>query len=384
VGWSRRLATIAGSSGSIGNGCIGAAGECRRRKAPVNARIARHDVSLAPLTTLRLGGPAARMVDLDRESDVFDAVREAPVDAFFVLGEGSNVVVGDGGFPGLVARMAIRGVSVTADRDRVVVDVGAGEPWDGFVARAVDEGWRGVECLSGIPGLVGGTPIQNVGAYGQEVGDTIAGVRAFDCEAGGFVDLEPAQCGFGYRASVFKRSRRWIVTGVRFVFEVGAHAAPVRYGELSTALAAATDGAAPVPLRTVRETVVALRRRKGMVLDPGDPDSVSAGSFFVNPVVDGQRLAAVEAAAGARPPSFDAGPGRHKLAAAWLVERAGFPKGWGDGRVGVPRKHALALVNRGGASAAELLSAARQIRDGVRTRFGVELEPEPVFVGCTW
>jgi UDP-N-acetylmuramate dehydrogenase len=345
--------------------------------------FARTAVPLAPLTTLRLGGPAARLVELEREQDVVDAVREADArgEELFVLGGGSNVVVGDAGFPGLVARMALRGVRVRDEGERVVVDAAAGEGWDALVARAVGEGWCGVECMSGIPGLVGATPIQNVGAYGQEVCDTIARVRAFDRAAGAFVEMAPAACGFGYRASVFKRSDRWIVTGVRFAFERGRDA-PVRYGELARALGVKQGQRAPSA--RVRETVIALRRGKGMVLDEGDPESVSAGSFFVNPIVDARALADIETRAGERPPRFDAGEGRYKVAAAWLVERAGFCRGWGEGRVGVSRKHALALVNRGGATARELLGVARAIVDGVRARFGVTLEPEPVLVGCSW
>ncbi len=341
-------------------------------------------VPLAPLTTLQIGGPAARMADLDREADVADAVRDADQcqEPLFVLGEGSNVVVADEGFPGLVVRMLLRGIDVRREGDRVVLDVAAGEPWDALVALAVAEGWRGLECMSGIPGLVGGTPIQNVGAYGQEVGETITRVRVFDRTAGAFIDMDRSACGFGYRASVFKRNERYIVTSVRFELEVGDSSVPLRYAELTTALS--VEPGAQVPLKDARETVVALRRRKGMVVDPQDPESVSAGSFFVNPVVDAARLAAVEAKAGERPPRFDAGDGQFKLAAAWLVERAGFPKGWGAGRVGVSRKHALALVNRGGATAMELLDAARTIRDGVWAKFGVELEPEPVLVGCSW
>jgi len=343
----------------------------------------RTDVPLAPLTTLRIGGPAARMVELEREEDVPEAIRDAsaPGGSLFVLGEGSNVVVGDEGFSGLVARMCIRGVQVRAGGDRVVVDVGAGESWDGLVARAVEEGWRGVASMSGIPGLVGATPIQNVGAYGEEVSDTIVGVRAFDREAGAFVELAPSACGFGYRASVFKGLSRWIVTRVRFAFERGEETV-VRYGELARALSLSEGAVAPS--RVVRETVIELRRAKGMVLRDDDPDSVSAGSFFVNPVVDAGRLAVIEASAGERPPRFDAGGGRWKVPAAWLVERAGFSKGWGTGRAGVSRQHALALVNRGGATARELLEVARAIRGGVEARFGVLLEPEPVLVGCSW
>jgi len=340
-------------------------------------------VPLAPLTTLRVGGPAARLVDLATEGDVVDAVHDADVrhEPLFVLGGGSNVLCADEGFPGLVGHMAIRGIEARREGDCVVVDAGAGEGWDVLVARAVDEGWRGVASLSGIPGLVGATPIQNVGAYGEEVSETIASVRAFDRASGGFIDMAPAACGFGYRASVFKRSERWIVTRVTFAFPRGPDAT-VRYAELARALSVKEGGAAPAAL--VRDTVLALRRAKGMVLDPSDPDSVSAGSFFVNPIVDAPTAARVAQVAGVAPPRFDAGEGRVKLAAGWLVERAGFAKGHGEGRAGVSSKHALALVNRGGATSGELLALARTIRDGVRARFGVTLEPEPVLVGCTW
>jgi len=279
-----------------------------------------------------------------------------------------------------VARMAIRGIEARRQGGRVVVDVGAGEDWDALVARAVDEKWRGVASLSGIPGQVGATPIQNVGAYGQEVAETVALVRVFDRSTLGFQDMAPGDCGFGYRASVFKRSGRWIVTRVRFAFERGDDAV-VRYAELARALSVQEGDA--VPARRVREAVIALRRGKGMVLDARDPDSVSAGSFFVNPIVDAATATRVEALAGEVPPRFGAGEGRVKLAAGWLVERAGFGKGWGSGRAGVSRKHALALVNRGGATSTELLEVARAIRDGVKARFGVTLEPEPVFVGCS-
>jgi UDP-N-acetylmuramate dehydrogenase len=344
----------------------------------------REHVSLAPLTTLRLGGPASRLIDVESEADVVAALclAEDRQEPFLVLGGGSNVVVGDDGFPGVVAAMGIRGVAVQRDRARVVVDVGAGEDWDAFVARAVDEGWSGIECMSGIPGRVGGTPVQNVGAYGQEVSDTLVSVQAYDRASAEFVTLPAAACALAYRASLFKRVDRWIVTSVRFSLEASRDAAPIRYAELARALST-EEGARP-PANVVREAILALRRGKGMVLDPDDPESVSAGSFFVNPVVDASGRARVEACAGERPPSFPTGDGRFKIAAAWLVERAGFARGWTAGRVGVSRKHALALVNRGGATTHELLGVARIIRDGVRARFGVELEPEPVFVGCSW
>jgi UDP-N-acetylmuramate dehydrogenase len=342
-----------------------------------------HSVPLAPLTTMRVGGPAARMVSLEREQDLAEVLASADVsrEPIFVLGTGSNVVVGDAGFPGLVLRMALRGIEVRREGDRVRVDVAAGEDWDALVERAVAEGWRGVACISGVPGLVGATPIQNVGAYGQEVRDTIVGVRVFDRRRATFIDLAPAECGFDYRASIFKRDDRWIVTRVSFVFDRDDHES-IRYPELSKALG--VQEGEPAPASRVRETVLALRRGKGMVLDEADPESVSAGSFFVNPIVDVATAAQVEAVAGQRPPGYPAGEGRIKLAAAWLVERAGFARGWTLGRAGVSRKHALAIVNRGGATAAEVLAAARAVRDGVRDRLGVTLEPEPVMIGCEW
>jgi UDP-N-acetylmuramate dehydrogenase len=236
--------------------------------------------------------------------------------------------------------------------------------------------------MSGIPGLVGATPVQNVGAYGQEVSDTITSVRAYDRATAQLVTLAREACAFGYRTSLFKRSDRYIVTSVRFSLALGRSAAPPRYAELARSLSLGDEERAPAS--AVRDAVIRLRRSKGMVLDPGDADSVSAGSFFVNPVLTASEFAALEARAGARPPAFAGPSGSQKVAAAWLVEQAGFPKGWGQGSVGVSRKHALSLVNRGGASSRDLLALARQIREGVSARFGVDLEPEPVFVGCSW
>jgi UDP-N-acetylmuramate dehydrogenase len=342
------------------------------------------DVPLAPLTTLQIGGNAARLAEVEREEDVVEAVRDADArgEPLRVLGGGSNVLISDEGLSGLVARMKIRGIAVQRRSEQTIVEAAAGEDWDALVAQAVDDGWgSGVACMSGIPGLVGATPIQNVGAYGQEVSDTIAGVRVFDRSRGEFCEMAPSACGFGYRASLFKGRDRWIVTRVRFAFAAGRDTS-VRYGELARALALRDGDAAPS--RAVRDAVIALRRAKGMVLDPADGDSVSAGSFFVNPIVDASSLDAIAHAAGERPPCFDAGTSRFKVPAAWLVERAGFAKGWRLGRAGVSRKHALAIVNYGGASARDVLQAARAIRDGVRARFGVALEPEPVLLGCSW
>jgi UDP-N-acetylmuramate dehydrogenase len=340
------------------------------------------DVPLAPMTTLRLGGPAAELVEVETEAEVAEALERAgrAGRAVFVLGGGSNVVVADEGFPGLVVRMASRGVEVRREESRVAVDVAAGEDWDALVARAVDEGWGGIEAMSGIPGLVGATPIQNVGAYGQEVAETITSVRVYDREARAFAELPNEACGFAYRASRFKGGARFVVTRVRFSFGL-AREGTVRYAELARALGVGEGASAPA--RAIRDTVVALRRSKGMVLDPEDPESVSAGSFFVNPVLSASELAALEARAGVAVPRFSAEGGRWKVPAAWLVEHAGFPKGYSVGRVGVSRKHSLALVHRGGGTARELALLASRIEAGVLARFGVRLAREPVMVGFT-
>jgi UDP-N-acetylmuramate dehydrogenase len=259
--------------------------------------------------------------------------------------------------------------------------VEAGEDWDALVARTVGEGWRGIESLSGIPGLVGATPIQNVGAYGQEVSQSLSRVRVYDREEAAFRELPAQDCAFGYRTSRFRGNPRYVVTRVWFVLEP-SKTGVVRYAELARALSVKEGQEAP--LRLLRETVVALRRSKGMVVDRDDPDSTSAGSFFVNPVVDGTTLEHIEISAGERPPRYEAAGGRWKVAAAWLVERAGFSKGFRLGNAGISSKHALAIVNRGGATSSEILQLARAIRAGVKARFGVELEPEPVLLGASW
>lgn len=349
---------------------------------------AKTDVPLAPLTTLGLGGSAARMVEVHEDGDVARALGEADAggEPVVVLGGGSNVVVADEGFPGLALRMCSRGVTPHRDGDRVVMDVAAGEDWDLFVARCVDEDLSGVEALSGIPGLVGATPIQNVGAYGQEVGDVLVDLRAYDRATGTVVTLAKDQCGFGYRSSIFKHRERYVILGVRVALTPGAQSRPLRYRELTQALGVGEGERAP--LREVRESVLALRKAKGMVAGVGDPDAVSAGSFFTNVLLGAEGFAALEARAATLAvglvPSFPEADGRRKVPAAWLVERSGFPKGYGDGAVGVSRKHALALVNRGGGTTRELVALARHIAAGVRQTFGVELVPEPVFVGHAW
>jgi UDP-N-acetylmuramate dehydrogenase len=334
---------------------------------------------LAPLTTIRLGGPARLLVEARTEAELVAAVREAepPV---LVLAGGSNVVIADDGVPGTVVRVATRGVGT--DGDRLVV--AAGESWDELVAGCVERGLQGFECLGGIPGTVGATPIQNVGAYGQEVAETIESVRVLDRATGRVEEMPAAACGFRYRSSVFKYRDRRVVLAVTFVLRRHGRSGPLRYAELARALGVPVGGTAP--LDEVREAVLALRRAKGMVIDPADPDSVSVGSFFTNPILPAADFEALEEQAGPdlRPPAWPEADGRVKTSAAWLIERAGFRRGHGDGRVGISAKHTLALVNRGGATTAELMALAREIAAGVHDRFGVRLAPEPVLVGHTW
>jgi UDP-N-acetylmuramate dehydrogenase len=335
---------------------------------------------LSELTTLRLGGPAARFVEARDEDALVAAVRAADAagEPLLVLAGGSNVVVADDGFPGTVVHVLTRGVAPPG-HGRVTVQ--AGEPWDDFVAATVERGVAGVECLSGIPGSVGATPIQNVGAYGQEVAETIAAVRAYDRREGAVLDLGPEDCGFAYRSSRFKREPgRWVVLTVDFHLHPGEESAPVRYAELARTLGVELGERAP--LAAVREAVLGLRRGKGMVVDPADPDSVSAGSFFTNPILGAEEFAALERRAGERPPAWPEPDGRTKTSAAWLIERAGFERGYGDPeRIAISSKHTLALTNRGAGTAADLVALAREIAGGVRERFGVRLVPEPVLVG---
>jgi UDP-N-acetylmuramate dehydrogenase len=322
-------------------------------------------VELAELTTLRLGGPAGEYVEARTEDELLDAARNAAL----VVSGGSNVVVADEGVPGRVVRIATRGI----ERDGARLTVAAGEDWDALVSRCVAEGLQGFECLSGIPGSVGATPIQNVGAYGQEVAETVESVRVLDRATGRVEEMSAADCGFVYRGSVFKYHDRRVVLSVTYRLRSAGESGPLRYAELARALGIPVGGTAP--LADVRRAVLALRRGKGMVIDPGDPDSVSAGSFFTNPVLD----AAPDGA-----PAWPEADGRVKTSAAWLIEQAGFHKGYGDGRIGISAKHTLALVNRGGGTTAELLALAREIAAGVRDRFGIELHPEPVLVGVSF
>lgn len=348
----------------------------------------RERVPLAPYTTLRLGGPARRFVEADVPEDVIAAVAAADRagEDVLVLGGGSNLVVPDEGFDGTAVRLATRGIDFVAGSDGVLVRAQAGEDWEPLVARCVAEGLSGVECLSGIPGLVGAAPIQNVGAYGQEVSDTVVMVRAYDRRSGEVVELGPDQCGFGYRTSMFKRKGHHVVLDVTLKLRRSTHSAPVRYAELARTLG--VEVGARVPLPDARDAVLELRRGKGMVLDPGDGDTVSAGSFFTNPVMDSAELTALRdrvtrrLGPDAEPPCYPGSDGRTKVSAAWLIERAGFPKGYARDRVRISTKHTLALTNperRG--SSTELLALAREVRDGVREAFGAELHNEPVLLG---
>jgi len=350
-------------------------------------------VRLDELTTLRLGGPAARLVEARTEDELVAAVREADgtdAGSLLVLAGGSNVVVADEGWPGTVVLVATRGVEAGGGGDGGSLVVQAGEPWDPLVALCVERGLAGVECLSGIPGSVGATPIQNVGAYGQEVSDTIAWVRVLDRRSRSVLELPAQDCGFGYRTSRFKREPgRWLVLAVCFGLDAGGASAPIRYPELARALEVEVGERAP--LAEVRAAVLELRRGKGMVVDPEDSDSVSAGSFFTNPILSSEQFAALEARVrerlgpGVRPPAFPEPDGRVKTSAAWLVERAGFARGHGmPGPAAVSTKHSLALTNRGGASTVELVALAREVAEGVHRVFGIALVPEPVFVGHAW
>ena len=333
---------------------------------------------LSELTTLRLGGPAGAVAEARSEAELVEA---AQGDDVLLVAGGSNLVIADEGWPGTVVRVLTRGVEERAPGE---LTVAAGEEWEPFVARCVAEGLAGVESLSGIPGSIGATPIQNVGAYGQEVAETITSVRALDRTTGEVAELAPADCGFAYRSSAFKRHPgRWVVLAVTFALERRELSGPLAYAELARTLGVQPGEGAP--LADVREAVLGLRRGKGMVLDPDDPDSVSAGSFFTNPILSADAFAALEQRAPERPPRFPEDDGRVKTSAAWLIERAGFHKGHGNPEgIAISSKHTLALTNRGAGTTAELLALAREIAGGVDERFGVRLEPEPTLVGVEW
>jgi UDP-N-acetylmuramate dehydrogenase len=346
--------------------------------------LVREQVPLAPLTTLGVGGPARYFAEAHTELEVREAVefarsRDLPL---FVLGGGSNLLVADTGFNGLVLKIALSGIDRITAGDDVTFRVAAGEEWDAFVARAVDYNYAGIECLSGIPGSVGGTPVQNVGAYGQEVSETISGVEALDRQTLQLRTFSNTECGFCYRSSIFNTSMRdrYVILGVTFALRRGGKPT-THYRDLQTAFA---QVAGEPTLLQVRNRVREIRRSKAMLLVPGDDDVHSAGSFFKNPIIPQRQFEDLEASLrprGLTLPSYAASDSRRKLPAAWLVENAGFAKGYSRGAAGISRRHALAIVNRGGATATDILALKDEIQAGVFSEFGVELQPEPVFLG---
>lgn len=333
-----------------------------------------HSLVLADHTTIHLGGPATNLVWAGDAAALVEVVSEADADGtpVLVLGGGSNLVVADVGFDGLVVRVAHRGVAFEQSGDQVVMHVEAGEVWDDVVTSSLAHGLAGLECLSGIPGLAGATPIQNVGAYGAEISHLVTGVRVFDRVDRRRISLSVSDCRFGYRTSALKGASRYVVVGVDLALTPSEISQPVRYQQLADALGVELGGRAAAV--DVRAAVLGLRAAKGMLIDAADPDSVSVGSFFTNPIL---RDADVPAGA----PRWPTSDGLVKTSAAWLIEQAGFAPGYGHGQVGLSSKHTLALVNRGGATTAELVAFAAHIRDGVRTRFGVTLDVEPALVG---
>ncbi|MDT0214252.1 UDP-N-acetylmuramate dehydrogenase [Rothia sp. ARF10] len=350
-----------------------------------------HDAPLADLTTMRVGGPARRLVVAETIDEVVDTVRQVDDadEPLLVVGGGSNLVIADAGFPGTVLKVATSGVEVESDDScgGAMVRVAAGEGWDDLVARAVAEGWSGIEALSGIPGSTGATPVQNVGAYGQEVAHTIARVRVLDRRTQEVRTFSNADCGFTYRHSVFKATSQYVVLDVTFQLRVADRSQPIAYADLAKGLG--VEVGARVPLADAREAVLEQRRRRGMVLDAEDHDTWSCGSFFTNPIMSAARFDALAARVrreldddAAEPPRFADASGDVKTSAAWLIDRAGFGKGFGmPGPAALSTKHTLAVTNRGSATAADVAALARQVRDGVHDRFGVTLVNEPVFVG---
>ena len=343
------------------------------------------NVPLAPFTTLGVGGPARYFIEAHKEAELRDAIdfarsRNLPQ---FVLGGGSNLLVADAGFGGVVVHIGIKGLDESDAGSKRLFQAGAGEDWDSLVARAVGKNCAGVECLSGIPGTVGATPVQNVGAYGQEVAETITNLYALDLESGQIEEFSNEACGFAYRTSIFNTvaRNRYIILGVRFALEKNGEPR-IEYRDLKQHFA---GPGGPPTLAEVRQAVREIRHSKAMLIVEGDEDSRSAGSFFKNPVVSSAKFAEISAIGEKRglnhPPSFPAPNGQLKIPAAWLVENSGFPKGTPRGRAGISRRHALAIVNHGGATAAEIVALKDEIQRAVSGQFGIDLQPEPVFLG---
>ena len=347
----------------------------------VGVSITTHHAPLADHTTLRLGGPATTMVEATTGADILAALRDADDrgDPVLLLAGGSNLVIGDAGFDGTVILVRSTGLVARPDGDDVLVTVQAGHSWDEVVATAVAEGWSGIEFLSGIPGSAGATPVQNVGAYGQEIAASFVVATVHDRHDDTTRGFTAADCRFGYRASVFKHNPRYVVLDVTYRLRRDRLSAPIAYAETARALDVPVGSG--VPLGVARDTVLKLRAGKGMVLDPHDPDTRSAGSFFMNPVLDRAAFDALCERLGETPPHFPAGS-EVKVPAAWLIGRAGFEKGYGRDGVAVSGKHTLALTNRGHGTTTALLALAGEIRDGVRQRLGVTLRPEPVLVNA--
>lgn len=343
--------------------------------------ILEENIPLGPLTTFGVGGPARYFAAAESEEDVvmalaFAKARDVPV---FVLGGGSNLVVADEGFPGLVLRIGLKGVDVEPAGDNILLRAAAGENWDSFVKTCVDVNLGGVECLSGIPGFVGGTPVQNVGAYGQETADVLVSVRALDRETESIVELSHAQCGFSYRTSIFNSTHRERYIVLQVTYSLKKNGTPsMKYPDVQRTLEKKTT---PPTLADVRRTVREIRAAKGMLIVDGDPDCRSAGSFFKNPIVTEDEYARLQALGGDTVPRYPAPNHNVKTSAAWLIEHSGFAKGFALGRAAVSHKHTLALVNTGGARASDIVALALEIRRGVYDRFGIRLMPEPVFVG---
>lgn len=350
-----------------------------------------HDVPLSDLTTMRVGGPASRLVTVETTDELVDAVREVDDadEPLLVLSGGSNLIVSDDGFDGTVVHVATSGITPeSADYcGGAVVRVAAGEVWDDVVARAVVEGWAGVEALSGVPGCTGATPVQNVGAYGQDVSQTIAQVRTWDRQEQAVRTFPNAECAFTYRHSRFKGHSRYVVLDVLFQFEVADLSRPVAYAALAKGLG--VELGTRVPLSDARDAVLEQRRARGMVIDDADPDTWSCGSFFTNPILTRREFDGLDERVGERlgwegptAPRFPEPDGRLKTSAAWLIEHAGFAKGFGlPAPAALSTKHTLAVTNRGGATTDDVLALARQVRDGVHDAFGVTLVNEPVIVG---
>jgi UDP-N-acetylmuramate dehydrogenase len=345
--------------------------------------LIQENVILAPLTTMGVGGPARFFVEASSTEEVREAIgyaksRNLPL---FILGGGSNLIVSDAGWPGLVLKVSLLGINHRHGHGTAYFDVGAGEDWDSFVAATVQHHCAGIECLSGIPGSVGGTPVQNVGAYGQEVAETIDTVVALNVESGEEREFEKSDCGFGYRSSIFNTSARgrYVILRVTYALVHDGHPR-LAYADLQKHFA----GRGEPTLAEVREAVRQIRASKGMLLTPGDPDARSAGSFFKNPVLTENEFESLKRKASERGleiPNYPALAARRKVSAAWLVEQSGFSKGFGNGHVGISRKHALAIVNRGGATSAEVVQLKNEIQARVQQQWEIQLEPEPVLLG---